>query len=107
MSPRRANGFNLKNYGRADMAGKPGRPRTHFENPAFAFWKGQGLSTRVANALAKRKVDSWQRLVEYGLNRIAAFPTLGPGSLQEIAEAAQEAGVRREPKTLAREARQW
>jgi DNA-directed RNA polymerase alpha subunit len=88
------------------MAGKPGRPRTHFENPDFAFWKGEGLSTRVANALAKRKVDSWQSLVEYGLNEIAAFPNLGPRSLQEIEEAAQKAGIRLESIRLAHQTNQ-
>jgi DNA-directed RNA polymerase alpha subunit len=76
------------------MLGKPGRPRKSRENPAVAFWKGEGLSTRVANALAKGGVCSWKALGERSLDEIAGFPNLGPKSLREIEEAARTAGVR-------------
>ncbi len=84
---------------------KPGRPKKQLaERPAFAFWKKRGLSTRAANALTSRGVESWEDLCAFTLSQIGSFSNIGPQSVEAIEQAARKEGVTLTPDSRGRAA---
>ena len=82
------------------------RIKVSLEPPETAFWKSQGLTTRAANALAARKIGSWEGLSQFTVLEISAFPNMGKVSLGVVQESAAKAGVilqQGEPKRRSRQ----
>jgi hypothetical protein len=56
------------------------------------FWRGEGLSIRGANALARRGLGSWEALLHFSVQEIRGFMGVGETVMAEIQITASSRG---------------
>lgn len=79
-------------------------------SPDTSFWLGQGLSMRASNALARRRVSSWEGLkVLTVIELLTKFPGLGEVTVGEIQTAARQRGIELQPgePRVLRSSKRW